>query len=77
MIKSLERIENLGIFEKYTKSSTLNDFMKYNLLYGWNGSGKSTLSKLFRILEIKQVHENFSEVEFKIKLDNGEFITEI
>ncbi len=76
MINSLEVIKNFGIYENYIKSNKLNDFMKFNLFYGWNGSGKSTLSKLFRALEVKQTPSDFLKAEFKIKLDNGINISE-
>lgn len=33
----------------------MEEFSKYNLIYGWNGSGKTTLSNIFRQLEEKKL----------------------
>lgn len=49
MIDRIDKVENLGIFKPIQKSA-IQDFNRYNLIYGWNGSGKSTLSRLFAIL---------------------------
>ncbi|MBK1684314.1 AAA family ATPase [Rhodoferax fermentans] len=35
-------------------SVALNDFGRYNVIYGWNGSGKTTLSTLLKHLERRQ-----------------------
>lgn len=50
-IKRINKIKNHLIFADFTWNSSLSDFAKYNLIYGWNGSGKTTLSNLFRCLE--------------------------
>lgn len=43
MITSIDKLENLGIYDKILLKKC-QDFKRYNLIYGWNGSGKSTLS---------------------------------
>lgn len=50
MIKRISRVKDLGIFRDYRWSSDLQDFCRYNLIYGWNGAGKTTLSRLFASL---------------------------
>lgn len=47
MITKIKKIKKLGIFSDFTWGSGLNDFGRYNLIYGWNGSGKTTLSNFF------------------------------
>ena len=44
----LKRITKLRhrVFRDFAWPSTLEDFGRYNLVYGWNGSGKTTLSSL-------------------------------
>lgn len=59
MITSIAKLENFGIFESYSKPTSLEDFTQYNLLYGWNGSGKSTLSKVFECVAKGRIIEDF------------------
>ena len=48
MINKINKIKNLGlVFANYTWDTSLPEFKKFNLVYGWNGSGKTTLSRLF------------------------------
>jgi wobble nucleotide-excising tRNase len=70
MLRSIQKIKNLGLFSNYTWDNTLPDFDRYNLIYGWNGSGKTTLSKLFACLEEGSSSE-FSNLEYDIKCENG------
>lgn len=64
-IKSIKRLKNFGIFLDYTNTKA-NDFLKYNLFYGWNGSGKSTISNLLRSLESKKAPIAYPDSEFCI-----------
>lgn len=75
MIKSIEHIKKFGIYENYLKSTKLSDFKRFNLFYGWNGSGKSTLSRLFQVLESKNIHDDFQDAEFNFVLENSQQIT--
>ncbi|MGK5030110.1 AAA family ATPase [Janthinobacterium sp. MDT1-19] len=75
MIKAIKKLKNFGIFKDY-KNNLTQDFGKYNLIYGWNGTGKSTLSNLFSSLEKKSPHLKFSESEFLIETNDGNFIDE-
>src|SRR6266481_946428 len=54
MITRINHIKSHRIFQEFAWHSDLEDFERYNLIYGWNGSGKSTLSNLFRCLERKE-----------------------
>ncbi|RLD62505.1 MAG: hypothetical protein DRJ01_06085 [Bacteroidetes bacterium] len=82
MIKKIEEINKLGIFENY-KWKCSKEFNRYNVCFGFNGSGKSTLSNFFNLIatngnfsqeqkeelfkDIKTT-ENGSEVKFKNNL---------
>lgn len=65
MIGQISKIKNHRIFHNFTWGKDLNNFGKYNLIYGRNGSGKSTLSNLFRAIE-KRIIISEGEVEFVI-----------
>ena len=71
MILKLARIDSLGIFKDYRASTDLNDFTKYNLIYGSNGSGKSTLSRLFRMLSTDNEVVPDPEVKFDVRFSSG------
>lgn len=49
MIKKIEEIKKLGIFENYQWKCS-KDFSRYNICFGFNGSGKSTLSNFFNLI---------------------------
>jgi wobble nucleotide-excising tRNase len=54
MITRINHIKGHRIFQDFAWHTDLEDFERYNLIYGWNGSGKSTLSNLFCCLEKKE-----------------------
>jgi len=68
MIKKIEEINKLGIFENY-KWKCSKEFNKYNICFGFNGSGKSILSNLFNLIATngnfsqKQKEELFSDLK--------------
>ena len=70
MIKRINKLKKFGIFENYAADTSLADFNKYNLFYGWNGSGKSTLSNLFRWIETKQPI-CFADAEWEVQTEIG------
>jgi wobble nucleotide-excising tRNase len=76
MIDKIEFLKCFGIFQNYIASTSISEFKKYNLFYGWNGCGKSTLSKLFACLEHKKIDIDFPECEFKIQ-EGENFITHL
>ena len=89
-IERISQLRNCGIFRNFSWSSSLPDFGRFNLIYGWNGTGKTTLSRLFRDLEHSQKPElgevvlnvdgdvisngEFSEADLEIRVFNRDFI---
>lgn len=76
MIKQIQSIKNLGVFQNWRKEGNLQDYNTKNIIYGWNYSGKTTLSRLFSFLEKKLIPIEFSGVEFEIKLEDNTSITQ-
>jgi len=76
MIKRINKIKNFGFFEDFQHGSDLQDFTKYNLIYGWNASGKSTLSKVFRSIELRKLQDGFNTAEFEIKNGDASIINQ-
>ncbi|PLZ02828.1 hypothetical protein CY652_07840 [Burkholderia sp. WAC0059] len=46
------KIRGYRIFRDFIWPKNLEDFGRFNLVYGWNGSGKTTLSGLFKPLQL-------------------------
>ena len=65
VITRVKRIRNLGLFTKFDWSDELEDFRRFNLIYGWNGCGKTTFSKLFAVLEVGRSPE-FDDLEYEV-----------
>ncbi len=74
MIIAIQRLKQFGIFRDYTNRG-INNFGKYNLIYGWNGSGKTTLSALFRSIENNVLSAKFPSSEFTVEIDGGSTVT--
>ena len=53
-LQRFSRLRGHRIFRDFTWAAPLEDFGRFNLIYGWNGSGKTTLSNLLRTLEKRQ-----------------------
>lgn len=66
MLKSIEKIKGLGVYQSYSKPVGTQDFGIKNLIYGWNYSGKTTLSRLFAQLEAKSENPDLVGCEFTI-----------
>lgn len=66
MIARINKIKNLGIFRDYKWDANLEDFCRYNLIYGWNGCGKTTLSKLFTALEPGKI-DKYTSLEYEVE----------
>lgn len=75
MILRINRLRQFGIFADYNGSG-IQQFGKYNLVYGWNGTGKSTLSNVFSCLEYRSLIPRFAGAQFSIALDDGTILTE-
>lgn len=70
MLKNIQRIKGLGVFNEYThKSDETTDFGAKNLIYGWNYSGKTTLSRLMSTLERKALPTDLAAFNFVLNTD--------
>jgi wobble nucleotide-excising tRNase len=65
-IKRIDKVSNFGSFVDYKWDSELEDFQRYNLIYGWNGSGKTTLSKILRCFETKDKPSSYKDASITI-----------
>ncbi len=68
LINKISKIKRHRIFHDFVWPADLQEFSRYNLVYGWNGSGKTTLAYLFAGLE-KPVNITEGEIEFIIRGD--------
>jgi len=66
MIVSINKVKHFGLFKDFKWSGDIPGFRQYNLIYGWNYSGKTTLSRIFRCIELKELHSDFQNAEFDI-----------
>ncbi|EMQ2223588.1 TPA: AAA family ATPase [Citrobacter freundii] len=74
MIRSINKLRSFGIYEDHNNVDC-DEFVKFNLIYGWNGSGKSTLTKLFRCIEKKDLQYcGYQSPEFEICYDDADQI---
>ncbi len=70
MLKSIEKIKGLGVYQNYNRPADTQEFGTKNLIYGWNYSGKTTLSRLFAQLESKTANPDLFGCEFSFGTDN-------
>ena len=91
-VERISHIKGHKIFHDFSWPNDLDDFNRYNLIYGWNGTGKSTLASLFRHLQRRhpitegrvafkvdgrEVHgSDFANFTGDIRVFNDEFIAE-
>ena len=52
MIVCINRLKQFGIFSDFN-GTKIQQFGRYNLVYGWNGTGKSTF--MYRIFSYNQL----------------------
>ncbi len=67
---------NFGSYENFKWDNGLEEFKTINIFYGRNYSGKTTLSRIVRSFELKKHNEDFLDGNFKIKLEDGSFLTQ-
>lgn len=67
---------NFGSYENFKWDNGLEEFKTINIFYGRNYSGKTTLSRIARSFELKKLNEDFLDGNFKIKLEDGSFLTQ-
>ena len=72
MLTTIERIDGLGVFYGYKKAADLEDFGRFNILYGPNGSGKTTLSRMFASFNVGS-SDDYPSLKYKIMSDEGQF----
>ena len=79
MIQKID-IEKFGVFTNYKWNDCFKEkpyfFGRGNIIYGRNYSGKTTLSRIFRSLELGELHKDYSDGKFTITLENGKKICE-
>lgn len=79
MIQKID-IEKFGVFTNYKWYDSFKEkpyfFGRRNIIYGRNYSGKTTLSRIFRSLELGELHKDYSDGKFTITLKNGKKICE-
>ena len=71
MITKIEYIKKHGLFENFRWNNDIKEFSNYNLIYGWNYSGKTTLSRIFRCIELEQMHHDFPNCIFELSYNNS------
>jgi wobble nucleotide-excising tRNase len=71
MIKKINKIINFGVFRDFKWDSTIPEFEKHNIFYGWNYSGKTTIARVFGCFENKSKHDDYPDAEFEL-IDDGE-----
>lgn len=75
MIVRINKVKYFGLFKDFKWNSNIPTFNQYNLIYGWNYSGKTTLSRIFRCIELKELHSDFQNAEFELIDDENNRIT--
>ncbi len=91
LIKKINRIKNIASYKDF-EGTSINEFKRFNIMYGENGSGKTVLSKLVSLCseiedqDIKiDIYDNLfdgqSVVDFELngnstKLKKGSFLSE-
>jgi len=76
MIKSIQRLRKFGVFEDFSKTAGLSDFVDKNIIYGWNYSGKTTLSRLFAMLTSRTLNVDFAGATFSILDQQNQSVTD-
>jgi wobble nucleotide-excising tRNase len=71
MITRFESIKKYRVFQDFKWPQGLDNFSRYNLIYGWNGTGKTTLSNLFRAMEKKAP---ILDGEFTVNIDGNRIL---
>lgn len=71
MIKRIKTIKKFGIFKDFTWHESIDEFKRFNLIYGWNYSGKTTIARIFRSFEVKNLPLVFDASEYILIDENG------
>ncbi len=62
-LERVAKIREHRIFKDFTWPRGLEDFGRFNLIYGWNGSGKTTLSGILRAIQTSTAIEE-GDIDF-------------
>ncbi len=65
-IERIEKLKHPGVLRNFTWPRDMQNFGRYNLIYGWNGSGKTTISQIFRAVEKQEPPDSECDVLLKI-----------
>lgn len=65
-LERFAKIRGYRLFRDFAWPKSLEDFGRFNLIYGWNGTGKTTLSGLFKAI---QTATAIGEGEVEVVLD--------
>ncbi len=73
IVKSVSTRGAFGVLDYKWDHSELQDFLRFNLIYGWNRSGKTTLSRVFEACEKKTTafKQYPAGGDFEIRTDTG------
>ncbi len=74
MLEKINKVKYFGLFKDFEWNSNAPNFSQYNIVYGWNYSGKTTLSRIFRCVELKDLHKDFQNAEFELTEDKNKKI---
>ncbi len=73
MIKRI-LINKLGRFNNFNFNG-VDDFKRFNVLYGWNYSGKTTLSRAFMVFDNKEIPEHYDDgFDFTLEKIDGSIL---
>ena len=70
MFKKIKKIKHFGIYADF-QGAELPDFQKFNLIFGWNYSGKTTFSRIFRCIELGELHKDYADASFSFVDETG------
>jgi len=72
MLTKIDRIEGLGVFDGYAGHANLEEFARFNIIYGLNGSGKTTLSRLLNCLNAG-ISTSYPSLKYKVTAEEGNY----
>jgi wobble nucleotide-excising tRNase len=71
MIRKINHVTGFGLLHNFSWG-TLQEFKRYNLVYGWNYSGKTTFSRIFQTLQHGLIPDEFLGCQFQVtRADNS------
>ncbi|MAZ66412.1 MAG: hypothetical protein CMF25_04830 [Kangiellaceae bacterium] len=82
MLKKIQRIKKLGVFDDFSwdsevknKGGAVQNFVDINIIYGRNYSGKTTLSRIMRALETGALSDKYGTPSFQLKFTDNSDVT--